>query len=32
MDDFKTLKENQRVAFDVKDGPKGRWAVNIQAV
>jgi len=24
MDGFKTLKENQRVSFDVKVGPKGK--------
>ncbi len=27
---FKTLKENQRVTFDVVDGPKGKQAANIQ--
>ncbi|MEX3582823.1 MAG: cold-shock protein [Burkholderia sp.] len=32
MDGFKTLKENQRVSFDVKTGPKGKQAANIQAV
>lgn len=32
MDGFKTLKENQRVSFDVKVGPKGKQAANIQAV
>ncbi|MCA3851699.1 MAG: cold-shock protein, partial [Burkholderia sp.] len=26
------LKENQRVSFDVKVGPKGKQAANIQAV
>jgi CspA family cold shock protein len=28
---FKTLKENQRVTFDVATGPKGKQASNIQA-
>ena len=27
---FKSLKENQRVTFDVKQGPKGKQAANIQ--
>jgi CspA family cold shock protein len=27
---FKTLKENQRVSFDVTTGPKGKQASNIQ--
>lgn len=27
---FKSLKENQRVSFDVKAGPNGRQAANIQ--
>jgi len=27
---FKTLKENQRVSFDVVTGPKGKQAANIQ--
>jgi cold shock protein len=26
---FKTLQENQRVQFDVKQGPKGKQAANI---
>lgn len=26
---FKTLKENQRVSFDVTNGPKGKQASNI---
>jgi CspA family cold shock protein len=26
---FKSLKENQRVSFDVKTGPKGKQAANI---
>jgi cold shock protein len=29
---FKTLKENQRVSFDVTQGQKGQQASNIQAV
>ena len=28
---FKTLKEGQRVAFDVSSGPKGQQASNIRA-
>ena len=28
---FKTLKENQRVTFDVTTGPKGEQATNIRA-
>lgn len=31
MNGFKTLKEGQRVAFDVTQGPKGKQATNIQA-
>jgi CspA family cold shock protein len=27
---FKSLKEGQRVSFDVADGPKGKQAANIQ--
>jgi CspA family cold shock protein len=27
---FKSLKENQRVSFDIKAGPKGKQAANIQ--
>ncbi|NTV96552.1 MAG: cold-shock protein [Thiobacillus sp.] len=27
---FKSLKEGQRVTFDVTDGPKGKQAANIQ--
>ena len=30
MDGFKTLKENQKVQFDVIQGPKGKQAANIQ--
>jgi cold shock protein len=29
---FKSLKENQRVQFEVKTGPKGKQACNIQPV
>ena len=29
-DGFKSLKENQRVSFYVKVGPKGKQAANIQ--
>jgi CspA family cold shock protein len=29
---FKTLKENQKVSFDVKAGPKGKQAANIKPV
>jgi cold shock protein len=28
---FKTLKENQRVTFEVTTGPKGEQAINIPA-
>jgi len=31
MNGFKTLKEGQRVSFDVAQGPKGKQAANIQA-
>ena len=31
MTGFKTLKENQRVSFEVTQGPKGKQATNIQA-
>ena len=31
MQGFKTLKEGQRVSFDVVQGPKGKQASNIQA-
>jgi len=27
---FKTLKENQKVSFDITTGPKGEQAVNIR--
>lgn len=29
---FKTLRENQKVSFDVVTGPKGKQAANIQAL
>jgi len=29
---YKSLKENERVSFDVTDGPKGKQASNIQKV
>ena len=29
MNGFKTLKEGERVSFDVVDGPKGKQAANI---
>ena len=32
MNGFKTLKEGQRVSFEVTSGPKGKQASNIQAV
>jgi CspA family cold shock protein len=32
MQGFKTLKEGQKVSFDVTQGPKGKQASNIQAV
>ncbi|ALF88869.1 MULTISPECIES: cold-shock protein [Ralstonia solanacearum species complex] len=31
MNGFKTLKEGQRVVFEVTQGPKGKQATNIQA-
>lgn len=31
MDGFKTLKEGQKVSFDVTQGPKGKQASNIKA-
>ena len=30
MDGYKTLKEEQRVCFDIVDGPKGKQAANIR--
>ena len=32
MNGFKTLKEGQRVSFEVTVGPKGKQASNIQAL
>jgi len=32
MAGFKTLKEGQKVSFDVVQGPKGKQASNIQKV
>lgn len=32
MDGFKTLRENQRVQYDVKNGPKGLQAANIHSI
>ena len=29
---FKSLKENQKVSFEAKQGPKGKQAANIQPV
>jgi len=31
MDGFKTLREGQKVTFDITQGPKGEQASNIQA-
>lgn len=31
MHGFKTLKEGQRVSFEVAQGPKGKQAANIQS-
>ena len=30
MDGFKTLKEGQKVQFDITEGPKGKQASNIK--
>lgn len=30
MDGFKTLKENQKVQFEITQGPKGKQAANIR--
>lgn len=32
MDGFKTLKENQKISFEITEGPKGKQAINIQPV
>lgn len=32
MGGFKSLKEGQKISFEVAQGPKGRQAANIQAV
>ncbi len=32
MDGYKSLKEDQRVEFDVVNGPKGLQAANIRAI
>ena len=32
MQGFKSLKEGQKVSFEVTQGPKGKQASNIQAV
>ncbi|MCX7670082.1 MAG: cold-shock protein [Anaerolineae bacterium] len=32
MDGFRSLREGQRVSFEVIDGPKGKQATNIQSV
>jgi CspA family cold shock protein len=29
---FKSLQENQKVTFEVKQGPKGKQAANIQRI
>ena len=29
---FKTLSENQEVSFDIKEGPKGLQAANVQVI
>jgi CspA family cold shock protein len=29
---YRSLEENQKVSFDVEQGPKGPQAVNIQAI
>lgn len=31
MDGFKTLKDDQPVEFELKDGPKGKQAVDVRA-
>jgi CspA family cold shock protein len=32
VEGFKSLKENQRVSFEVKMGPKGKQAANIRPI
>jgi len=32
MDGYKTLKEGQKVQFDISEGPKGLHASNLEAV
>ena len=32
VDGFKTLNENQRVSFEIKEGPKGLQAIHIKPV
>ena len=32
MDGFRSLKENQQVQFEVREGPKGPQAANIKAL
>jgi cold shock protein len=32
MDGYKSLKENQAVEYEVRDGPKGPAAANIKAI
>jgi CspA family cold shock protein len=32
MDGYKSLKEAQKVSFDVQQGPKGPAAANIKAI
>jgi CspA family cold shock protein len=32
MEGYKTLKEGQKVQFDISEGPKGLHAANLQAV
>ena len=32
MDGYKTLKEGQKVQFDLQEGPKGLHAANLQSI